>query len=365
LIEDDFLRLENLNLVEEPHVITGSFDEAFLALPEDVIVAVAKGHQRYFCARRQDGELAPIYLSVAGTALRPDNVRVGNDRVMRARLSDARFFFEEDLKVRLASRFDQLQGIVFQKRLGSVRDKVERMERLVGLIGGSLAMDAETIRAAERGAHLCKCDLASLMVGEFPELQGEMGAAYALGQGESAGVAKVISSHYQPKGASDATAEEPAAALVALADRFDTLVGCFSVGLSPTGAADPYALRRACLGVLRTVLDRGYGLSMSTMFEAAYAGFEGVKLDATMPETTTKLGEFFRDRLRGLLTEHYPHDVVDACLASSHDVPTDVRDRVVALAGLEASVRSKAGEVFKRATNIAREAPLGDAVEPG
>lgn len=364
LIEDDFLRLENLNLVEEPHGIMGSFDEAFLALPEDVIVAVAKGHQRYFCARRQDGELAPIYLSVAGTALRPDNVRVGNDRVMRARLSDARFFFEEDLKVRLESRFDQLQGIVFQKRLGSVRDKVERMERLVGLIGEALAMDEETIRSAKRGAHLCKCDLASLMVGEFPELQGEMGAAYALGQGESAVVAKVISSHYQPKGASDATAGEPAAALVALADRLDTLVGCFSVGLSPTGAADPYALRRACLGVLRTVLDRGYGLSMSAMFEAAYAGFEGVKLDATMPETTAKLGDFFRDRLRGLLIEHHPHDVVDACLASSHDVPTDVRDRVVALAGLDVSVRSKAGEVFKRATNIAKEAPLGDAVDP-
>ena len=364
LVEDDFLRRENLNLVEEPQVIAGSFDEAFLALPEDVIIAVAKGHQRYFCARKSDGELAPMYLSVAGTALKPDVVRVGNDRVMRARLSDARFFYEEDMKVRLASRFDQLKGIVFQKRLGSVRDKVERMERLVDVLGMSLGMEPGLVDVAKRGAHLCKCDLASLMVGEFPELQGEMGAAYALGQGEPEAVARVISMHYQPKGASDATAEDDRAALAALADRLDTLVGCFSVGLIPTGAADPYALRRACLGVLRTVLDRGYDLSMSAAFEAAYAGFEGVKLDATMEETRAKLGDFFRDRLRGLLIEHYPHDVVDACLASGHDVPTDVRARVVALAGLEPSVRSKAGEVFKRATNIAKEAPSGDPVDP-
>jgi glycyl-tRNA synthetase beta chain len=364
LVEDDFLRHENLNLVEEPHVITGSFDEAFLALPEDVIVAVAKGHQRYFCARREDGELAPMYLSVAGTALKPDIVRLGNDRVMRARLSDARFFYEEDMKVRLESRFEQLAGIVFQKRLGSVRDKVQRVERLVEVIGAALGMDAETIGAAKRGAHLCKCDLASLMVGEFPELQGEMGAAYALGQGESEAVAAVISGHYQPKGASDATPDNDAAALVGIADRLDTLVGCFAVGLIPTGAADPYALRRACLGVLRTLLDRGYGLVLSGMFESTYAGFEGVKLDASAEQTTSKLLDFFRDRLRGLLVERYPHDVVDACLAAGHGAPTDVRDRVIALAGLEATMRSKAGEVFKRATNISKDAPEGRPVDP-
>jgi len=364
LVEDDFLRHENLNLVEEPHVIVGSFDEAFLALPEDVILAVAKGHQRYFCARRSDGELAPMYLAVAGTALRPDNVRLGNDRVMRARLADARFFYEEDMRVRLEARYEQLDGIVFQKRLGSLRDKVRRMERLVGTIGEALSLDDEVVGVARRGAHFCKCDLASLMVGEFPELQGEMGAAYALGQGEPDAVAKVISGHYQPKGASDDPPEDDPAALVGLADRLDTLVGCFAIGLVPTGAADPYALRRACLGVLRTVLSRGYGLSLAPLLEAAYRGFEGVDLDASAEATTSKLRDFFRDRLRGLLIDHHPHDVVDACIAAGHDVPVDVQARVVALSGLDPSVRSQAGEVFKRATNIAKEAPAGEPVPP-
>ena len=364
LVEDEFLERENVNLVEEPQVITGSFDEAFLALPEDVILAVAKGHQRYFCARREDGELAPMYLAVAGTALKPDMVRRGNDRVMRARLSDARFFFEEDMKVRLDSRFERLGGIVFQKRLGSVRDKVERMERLVVRLGRSLGLSEDRIETAQRGAHLCTCDWASLMVGAFPELQGEMGAVYALGQGETEAVARVISKHYQPKGASDATADDDPAALVALADRFDTLVGCFSVGLSPTGAADPFALRRACLGVLRTALDRGFALSIREAIEVAYEGVEGLEVDLPMGEVVSKLLEFFRERLRGLLVEHHPHDVVDACLASGFDNPVDVRARVVALAGLEPSVRTRAGEVFKRATNIAKEAPSGAPRDP-
>ncbi|MCU0689840.1 MAG: glycine--tRNA ligase subunit beta, partial [Polyangiaceae bacterium] len=180
LVEDDFLVRENLNLVEEPTIITGGFDASFLELPEDVIVAVAKGHQRYFCARGPRGDIAPIYLAVAGTAQAPDNVRRGNDRVMRARLSDAQFFYREDLKVPLASRTEQLAGIVFQDRLGSVKEKVDRMVRLVGILGQALGRDAATVQIATEGAELCKNDLASLMVGEFPELQGEMGAVYAV-----------------------------------------------------------------------------------------------------------------------------------------------------------------------------------------
>lgn len=364
LIEDEMLRAENTNLVEEPHIIVGGFDEAFLALPEQVIVAVAKGHQRYFCARRDDGELAPMYLAVAGTAIRPDNIRLGNDRVMRARLADARFFFEEDLKVPLQTRFEQLSGIVFQKRLGSVQDKVMRMEKLTSLVGERVEIDPSTLADAVRGAHLCKCDLASLMVGEFPELQGQMGASYARGQGHSELVAAVVSDHYQPKGAADSTAAHPASALVAIADRLDTLVGCFAVGLSPTGTADPYALRRACLGVLRTVLDHEFGLGIGWMIERAYETLAGVNLDLTLAQVQQRLGDFFRDRLRGLLVEHHAHDIVDACIAAGSDVPTDVRDRVVALEALTASVRSVAGEVFKRATNIAKEAPDGAPVNP-
>lgn len=364
LVEDAFLVRENVNLVEEPHVVTGHFEERFLELPEDVIVAVAKGHQRYFCARKPDGALAPMYLAVAGTAENQDNVRRGNDRVMRARLSDAMFFFREDLKVPLQDRSKQLAGIVFQDRLGTVLDKVQRLQRLVGLLGQQLRLGEHAQKVAHEGAGLCKCDLASLMVGEFPELQGEMGGVYARRQGHSAEVADVIPGHYQPKGASDATAPTDAAALVALADRLDTLVGCFAIGLIPTGAADPYALRRACLGVLRTVLDRRYPMRISEALAAAFAGYEGKKLDATASEVASKLGEFFRDRLRGMLAERLPHDVVDACLASGFDEPLDVASRVQALAQLEPSIRSKAGEVFKRAANIAKDAPAGAPVDP-
>ncbi|MBI5532641.1 MAG: glycine--tRNA ligase subunit beta [Deltaproteobacteria bacterium] len=365
LVEDDFLVRENLFLVEEPYVIVGGFEPAFLALPDDVILAVAKGHQRYFCARSAEGRLAPMYLAVAGTAENVDNVRRGNDRVMRARLSDARFFFEEDLKVQLEQRRAQLKGIVFQDKLGSVLEKVERMERLVGKLGAMAGCSGTVIETAQVGAGLCKCDLATLMVGEFPELQGEMGRVYAKGQGRSEAVADVIRDHYQPKGASDSTPPGDAAALVSLADRFDTLVGCFSIGLSPTGAADPYALRRACLGVIRILLDRSWGISIRDACRAARDGFEGKKMELGVDGLLSKLADFFRDRLRGVLCEKYPNDVVDACLAAGHDRPTDVRDRVAALAVLDASIRSKAGEVFKRATNIAKEAPAGDPVDPG
>ena len=368
LIEDEFLRMENLNLVEEPNVLVGAFDESFLALPQEVIVAVAKGHQRYFCARRDNGELAPVYLTVAGTAVRADNVRIGNDRVMRARLSDARFFFEEDLKVSLETRFGQLGGIVFQKRLGSVQDKVKRVEVLTAALcrelGHEPGFDASTTRDALRGAHLCKCDLASLMVGEFPELQGKMGAYYAQGQGETATVVAVVRGHYQPRSANDRTADNRAAAVVAIADRIDTLVGCFAIGLVPTGAADPYALRRACLGVLRTLLDHNFPIAISWLVQQSFATYEGTRLDLDLAKVQAKLGEFFRDRLRGLLAESHPHDVVDACLAAAYDTAMDVRDRVVALEQVQASVRSRAGEVFKRATNIAKQAPGGAAQDP-
>lgn len=364
LVDDDFLVHENLFLVEEPYVIVGGFEDAFLKLPDQVIVAVAKGHQRYFCARTQDGKLAPVYLAVAGTAEQPDKVRRGNDRVMRARLSDARFFFEEDLKVPLEKRRDQLKGIVFQDRLGSVLDKVERIERLVPELGKLAGCEAATVQAALEGAGLAKCDLATLMVGEFPELQGEMGREYALGQGKSAAVADVIRDHYQPKGAGDVTPSTDAGALVALADRLDTLAGCFSIGLSPTGAADPYALRRACLGSIRILLDRGWWISVREAVGLAYDGLSGRKLTLKREEAIVKLGDFFRDRLRGVLAEKAPGDVVDACLAAGHDRPVDARDRVSALAALEPGVRSKAGEVFKRATNIAKDAPSGEPGDP-
>ncbi|HVY45068.1 MAG TPA: glycine--tRNA ligase subunit beta, partial [Minicystis sp.] len=289
LIEDEFLVHENLSMVEEPHVLVGGYAEEFLELPERVILEVAKGHQRYFGVRDAAGKLLPRYLAVVNTNENPENVRRGNDRVMRARLADARFFYREDLKTKLEERRDKLAGIVFQKRLGTMLDKAKRVERLARQLGLLLMLPEPTLMAAASGAHLAKCDLVTLMVGEFPELQGEMGRAYALAQGVTPAVADVVRDHYAPRGAHDATAASDAGALVAMADRLDTLVGCFAVGLAPTGAADPYALRRACLGVLRTALDRGFDVPLEQAFRAAYAGYDGVKLDLDAAELARKL----------------------------------------------------------------------------
>jgi glycyl-tRNA synthetase beta chain len=364
LIEDAFLIGENLSLVEEPQVIVGGYGDEFLELPDRVILEVAKGHQRYFGIRGPDGSLMPKYLSVVNTAQNPENVRRGNDRVMRARLSDARFFYREDLKGPLADKRHKLAGIVFQKRLGTMLGKAERIERLARELGLVLQLPEATVMAAASGAHLAKCDLVSLMVGEFPELEGEMGRAYAKVQGVSPEVADVIREHYQPKGAHEATPKSDAGALVSMADRLDTIVGCFAIGLTPTGAADPYGLRRACLGILRTMLDHGFDLSLPDAFRAAYDGYGGVSLDLGPAELTAKLGDFFTERLRGLLTDKLPTDAVAAALPVAGDRPLDARLRAVALSELDAATRANVGEVFKRATNIASTAPAGEPVAP-
>jgi glycyl-tRNA synthetase beta chain len=356
---------ENAALVEEPHVVTGSFDPAFLALPAAVIRAVARGHQRYFCVQRPDKEeeLLPSYLAVVNTANRPDLITRGTDRVMRARLADARFFWEEDLKQPLDARYDRLGGIVFHHRLGTVKEKVERIERLSARVADLLGLDGVRKAEVARAARLCKCDLVSLMVGEFPELQGHMGRAYALAQKETREVADAIRDHYKPVGAQDDVAQDDVSAAVALADRFDTLAGCFAVGLAPTGAADPFALRRACIAVLRTLLDRGYALAFPELVGLAYDGLEGKKLDLTRVEAVARLQEFATERLRGLLASATSTQVADAVLegtaeaALSNVVAVQARARALqAVVDAKEPWLDKAKTVAKRLSGISREA---------
>ncbi|MBL8741671.1 MAG: glycine--tRNA ligase subunit beta, partial [Myxococcales bacterium] len=330
--------------------------------------------QRYFGLRSPDGKLMPRYLAVVNTALEPALIKKGNDRVMRARLADAQFFYSEDLKVPLASRRDKLAGVVFQKRLGTVLAKAERVERAAVAIGDKLGQPTSVIDVAREGASLAKCDLVALMVGEFPELQGDMGASYALAQGRSRAVAEVIADHYKPKGAGDSTARGVPAALVALADRLDTIVGCFGIGLSPTGTADPFGLRRAMLGVLRTLLDHDFDLVIGELVQIAYGGYASGVLDVPLAELQAKLAEFAGERLRGLIIDEgapeaqrgsrFPADVVRACLAAGNTRPIDVRRRAAAVASLDAATRAQVGEVFKRANNIASQAPAGEPVPP-
>ncbi len=355
---------ENASLVEQPYVITGSFDRAFLALPAAVIRAVSRGHQKYFCVQRGEDELLASYLAVVNTANRPDLIVKGTDRVMRARLSDARFFWQEDQKTPLDSRLEKLGGIVFHNRLGTVREKVDRIARLAGHIASALGFEPARKADIARAARLCKCDLVTLMVGEFPELQGHMGRAYAAAQGEPPAVADAIRDHYRPVGSQDDVAPDDVSAAIALADRFDTLVGCFAVGLAPTGAADPFGLRRACIGALRTMHDRGYGeLAFSELVEVAYDGFEGRKLDLERSATIAKLEEFAVERLRGLLANATTSSVADAVLAGNglislrNVVAAQARARaLMAVVDANASWLDKARMVAKRLTGISREA---------
>jgi glycyl-tRNA synthetase beta chain len=355
---------ENASLVEEPGVVTGSFDRAALQLPAYVIRAVARGHQKYFCVQKSEEELLPHYVAVVNTANRPDLIARGTDRVMRGRLGDARFFWEEDHKLPLEARLEKLGGIVFHNRLGTVREKVERIERLSVHIADLLGFDPSKRAAARRAARLCKCDLVTLMVGEFPELQGHMGRAYAKAGGEPPVVVDAIRDHYKPLGAQDDVAGDDVSAAVALADRFDSLAGCFAIGLAPTGAADPFALRRACIGVLRTVLDRGYdSLVFSDLLGSAYDALAGKKLDLSRLETIAKVDEFATERLRGLLAALTSAAVTDAILAGSGSAV--LKNPVASLArarALQAVVDArepwleKAKTVAKRLAGISREA---------
>ena len=326
---------ENASLVEEPHVVTGSFEPEFLALPAAVIRAVARGHQKYFCVQRSEDELLPHYLAVANTANDPARIAKGNDRVMRARLADAQFFFEEDKKANVEERSAKLGGIVFHNRLGTVLEKVARMLILGDRLARALDLDESAQKHVPRGIELCKVDLVSLMVGEFPELQGHMGRAYALHAGEPREVADAIRDHYRPISAADEVAGSDIAAVIALADRLDTLTGCFAVGLAPTGTADPFALRRACIAILRTLLERGtkderYArLSFENLVRFAYPLFEGKKLDLPINDATAKIGDFASERLRGLVSSETSNAVADAVFAG-HNFVEGARASVIA-----------------------------------
>ena len=366
---------ENASLVEEPFVVTGSFDPAYLSLPASVIRAVARGHQRYFCVEKTAEELLPHYITVVNTALDVPTIAKGNDRVMRARLSDARFFFEEDKKAKLEDRVAKLQGIVFHNKLGTVRDKVKRIEALAGSIGKALGLTDDVRAQVTRAAHLCKFDLVALMVGEFPELQGEMGRAYAKHAGEVDAVADAVRDHYRPAFATDAVAPSDVSACVALADRLDTLAGCFAVGLEPSGAADPYALRRACIAVLRTLLDKGQTdtryakLDLLTLVEEARVGY-GLTMDKPLEKdaaaTLATLAPFATERLRGIIATATSNAVADAVVIDG--APTSdtalVRHPVYALArakALHAVVKEaqpwlgQAKTVAKRLSGISKQ----------
>jgi len=361
---DAFLADECVSLVEEPFVVPGGFSETFLELPEAVVISVMRDHQRYFAVRSAEGgRLLPSYLNVVNTAQDPTTIATGNDRVLRARLADARFFVEEDLKAPLADRLQKLDSVVFQSKLGTMGAKVRRLEANAGAIAGWVGAD---VAACQSAALLCKADLETLIVYEFPELQGEMGRWYALREGVETAVADAIRDHYRPQGVDDSVPEDLVSASVAVADRIDTLVGCFGIGLVPTGSADPFALRRAALGILRMSLEGPLDVDLHALVAQAHAAYAGVAELAPASEVGAALDEFFRGRVRAMLKDECGGDVVDACLGAWDGRSVrDLRTRIEAVAELREAPEFEALAIaFKRAFNITKDSGRG-VVEPG
>jgi glycyl-tRNA synthetase beta chain len=347
---------ENTFLVEYPSVVCGGFEDKFLALPDEVLITSMREHQRYFSLRGKDGKLLPHFLAVNNTLTRnPDLVSQGHERVLRARLSDAMFFFQADSQVPQEKRVEDLKGVMFHSLLGTSHEKMERFRDLAVFLAGRLAPDL--VELVRRAATLCKSDLVSEMVGEFPSLQGVMGREYARLAGEPPAVCEAIFTHYLPRHAGDILPGDLTGALVGLADRLDTICGCFGVGLIPTGAADPYGLRRHALAVIHILRDQGLHLNLPEAVAAALDLLQG-KLSRTPEETGLDVLDFFQTRLQHLLlAEGLDHDSVAAVLATGGADVVDAADRAKALEEVRRSPDFPALAVaFKRVINISRDA---------
>jgi len=364
LLPDEGLLEEVTYLAEYPSAVAGTFPPEFLKVPREVLITSMRSHQRYFSIVDTDGKLMPGFITINNTLTEDPSVVVkGNERVLRARLSDARFFFEEDQKVRLDERVDALKKVVYQQKLGTSFEKMERFKSLAEGLADSLnpAVKVQTGRAA----WLCKADLVTGMVGEFPEVQGIMGREYALLEGEDAAVATAIAEHYLPTQAGGELPASDIGAFVSIADKLDTICGCFSVGLIPTGAADPYALRRATIGIIAIILDRGYRLSLPGLIGRSLE-LLSAKLNRPAEQVASDVLEYFRARLINLMGNDFPGDAVDAAVSADFTDLVDVKDRIAALAEFETrSDFEPLAVAFKRVGNIIKDgtdAPVDPAL---
>jgi glycyl-tRNA synthetase beta chain len=340
-------------LVEHPTAVAGEFERSNLELPPEVVVSEMRNHQRYFAVVDGKGKLTNKFIAVSGTPVRdPKVARHGYERVLRARLADARFFFEEDKKRRLRDRIEDLGRRTYQAKLGTELDRTHRIGAIAEALAKGLGKE-DLLADLLEVTRLCKTDLGTGMVGEFPELQGIMGGHYARVEGYKPEIADAIEDHYKPIGAAEEMPRGDLGALVGLGDRLHQLVGIIGVGEKATGAADPYGLRRAAIGILRILLDRGYHLSISAAVERALDTLQGVKLAADRAVVSEQVIDFLRGRVKAAWSEAYPGDLVDAVLAAGFDDVVDARKRLEALADLKGRPDFVPLAVaFKRAANI-------------
>jgi glycyl-tRNA synthetase beta chain len=365
VIDDPALLDTVTNLVEWPVASVGRFDAAFLALPKEILITAMREHQKYFAVTAADGSLQPSFVAVNNTEAKDMAlVASGHERVLRARLKDAQFFYAGDLDVSAENRLERLKGVLFQADLGSVYDKTRRVEALAAEIAAAAGCDGRLAARVQRAARLCKTDLVSQVVYEFPNLQGIMGRVYALVAGEAPEVAAAIEEHYRPTHAGGLLPATLAGAVLAVADKLDSICGCFSVGLVPTGATDPYALRRQAIGLIQILLKEKMDLSLRMLVEKAAAGFEGVRRLPAV-EVVDQVLRFFQQRMENLLVEQgYSRDGVQAVLSAAADRVPDVWRRVAALTALKSEPDFEPIAVaFKRVVNIIRKADPAEGGE--
>ncbi|MCK8815939.1 glycine--tRNA ligase subunit beta [Natroniella sulfidigena] len=359
VIEEELLHEVNF-LVEYPTALCGKFEEEFLQLPEEVLITSMREHQRYFPVKDEAGELKNMFVTVRnGTDEYIDTVRAGNEKVLRARLSDGIFFYQEDQKEKLEEKLEELKDIIFQKELGTLYEKVERMVTLAEDFGQLLELSNAEIKQAKRAAKLAKADLVTEMVNEFAKLQGTMGKEYALLDGEDEEVAQAIFEHYLPRHATDQLPGLEISRVISIADKIDNIVGCFSVGIIPTGSQDPYALRRQAQGIVKIIVDAGLNLKLDQLIDTALDALaEQDKLEASAAEVKEEVLEFFKLRLENLLEEaEIRYDVSDAVLATNY---YDVNDTLMR-ADAVMEFRGEEGfeeliTAFNRASNLAAKA---------
>lgn len=364
-LDDELLDEVNF-LVEYPVILKGKFDPAFLSLPKDVLITTMKKNQKYFPVLDEGGKLTSTFVLVTNNC-KVKAVAQGNQRVLSARLSDAKFFFEEDKKVPLKLRIPDLKKVEFFEKLGNMSEKTERLKKLSEYLAKHLKLEEKYLPLVERIAELSKADLLTQMVFEFPELQGVMGREYAASSGEDPVVAQGIFEHYLPRSAEDKLPESAPGLVVALADKIDTLVGCFSVGAIPTGSVDPYGLRRAAHGIARIILNKKLDILLDEVLEHAYHLYH--KEPKEFGKIYKQLQEFIGGRLRVvLLDEGIPYDVADAVLANFNDI-LEVIDLAQVLfrnrsADWFAGVRATADRIHRIARPAARETVMeADLVE--
>nr|WP_272491410.1 glycine--tRNA ligase subunit beta [Paenibacillus rhizolycopersici] len=359
-VKEDLLE-EVLFLVETPTVLFGTFEESFLNIPQEVLITSMREHQRYFPVLNEQGNLLPYFVTVRnGNNTSLDVIARGNEKVLRARLSDAKFFYEEDQKLAIKDALSKLESIVFHDELGTIGDKVRRIRRNTEKLAAMLGADTGTAEAAARIAEICKFDLVTQMVYEFPELQGVMGEDYARKAGEPEAVARGVFEHYQPRFADDAVPASSVGSIVSIADKIDTIAGCFSIGIIPTGSQDPYGLRRQAAGIVQIIVEHQLSVSLTDIFKLAletHQQFRGLK--RSEEEVLKDLMEFFGLRVRKTLSdEGLRYDVVDAVLSAGYnDVVSSVARGKALMDAVNGKEDFKATvESFGRVSNLAAKA---------